>query len=287
MSDFVTPPRSTKPKKHQSISPSRKSTAAIELIKDDKKSVSISTNTERPTESEKLLKINKPSKNNPFATRAKEISKINKPSRNNPFSTRPKQSEEPDMIRRSSSFRSSKGIKITPTMSDETEEAADALRNIIDNSRNPDYDAESDPNYQLFHEWVNDKRSTSDIESGLTVRKTNGTLPTEDELKYIADIQPYLLAYKIHCKKFSTTFEQFEKCYPIYLKIKQLIDEYRDNDIRFFRGDLPNKELIYMVHFPRKKTTKARSLEKKSRSTRKQSTHSRGGKNSKTSKKRY
>lgn len=233
MSTFVTPPK--KSNKSPSVSPSRKATAAVE---DDKPAIAMS----RPSaEVEKLIKINRPSKDNPFARRPKQ-----------------------------------------------REAAAEALRNIIENSKNPDYDAKSDPNYQIFHEWANDKRSTSDMESGLTVRKANGTLPTRDELKYIADIQPYLLAYKIHCKKFSTTSEQLEKCYPIYLKIKELIHEYRDNGIRFFRGDRPNEEIIHMVHFPLKKTKKAHSLSTpKTRSARNHKTHSRGGNNSKTSKKRY
>jgi hypothetical protein len=264
MSAFVTPPKIKKSNKAPSVSPSRKATAAVE---DDKPSIAMSR---RPAEVEKLIKINRPSKDNPFARRSK-------------------QSEEPVMIDTLSLHSlNSKKVKARPILSEETEAAAEALRNIIENSKNPDYDAESDPNYEIFHEWANDKRSTSDMESGLTVRKANGTLPTGDELKYIADIQPYLLAYKIHCKKFSTTSEQLEKCYPIYLKIKELIHEYRDNGIRFFRGDRPNEEIIHMVHFPLKKTKKAHSLSKqKSRSARNRKTHSRGGKNSKTSKKRH
>jgi hypothetical protein len=255
MSEFVTPPRRTSNPNKQTISPSKKLSAAVES---DRKEESVSTH----TSPRKLLKMNKPSKSNPFA--------------------RPKpESEAVD-----SSIETSKKTPLRHVMSEYVEKATDELRNIIENSRYSDYDIDSDPHYKRFHKWANDTKSHVNMESGLTVKKTNGTLPTDDELKYLSDIQPYLVAYKIHCKDFSTTSEQFKKCYPIYLKIKQLINEYRDNGIRFFRGDRPNEELIHMVHFPRKKTKKAHSLEKsqKSRSIRKRETHSRGGKKRRTSK---
>jgi hypothetical protein len=243
---FQTPPRSTKPKKETTISPSKQ---AIGDVRE---------------------KIHKPSQSNPFAKKPKQSEEVvgdvrenvtlHKASKSNPFAKKTKHSEE--------------------------EEAADALRHLAENAGRPNYDIHSDPNYEKFHKWANTTKSVADDEGELLVTKANGTLPTADELRYIKDIQPYLLAYKIHCKKFSTTYEQLEECYPIYLKIKQLLHEYKDSGIKFFRSDRPNEELIHMVHFPLKKTKKAHSLKKKSRSTRKQLPHSRGGKTNKISKNR-
>jgi hypothetical protein len=288
MTEFVTatPPRSTNFK--QTISPSKKNIVKPS-DKDDKKLLGIPS-----------VQINTPSKTNPFSSQTKKaepIRKINKPSKTNPFSSRPKQSEEPDFVSRSSqrhSFTSIHSKKLRPrkstaedALSEENQQAL-ALNNIFENSRYSDYDIDSDPNYETFHKWANDTKSDTNMESGLTVKKTNGTLPTEDELKYLSDIQPYLIAYKIYCDKFSTTREQLEKCYPMYMKIKELIDEYRDNGIKFYRGDRPNKELIYMPHFPIKTSKKAKSVEKsqRSHSIRKRETHSRGGKKRVTSKNR-
>ena len=261
MSDFVTPPRSIKPKKAKSISPNKKdSVETSEKI------------------NEKYIQLRKPTLDNPFSSQnAKHIEeprrRIRPPSNSNPFS--------------SSKSKQKQSIQITEDEK-KFEEAKEAFKNIYESSHNPDYDIESDPNYKIFDTWANTIKGDTDIEKGLTIKKKNNEPPSLDELEYIKEIIPYLIAYNIHCKTFSTTQEQLNKCYKMYITIKKLINKFRDHDIKFFRGDRPNEEIINMVHFPLKKTKKAYSLEKikKSKSIKKQRTHSLGGKKRKTSKNR-
>jgi hypothetical protein len=242
----------------------------------------------KPKSSESDSKVKttfvQPSKTNPFASGISKIdehhSKVKntvvQQSRTNQFSSRKTQ-------------KKNQSIELTEDEK-EFEEAKEAFKNMYNNADNPDYNIKSDPNYKIFDRWANTIKGDTDIEKGLTIKKKNNEPPTIDELKYITKITPYLLAYKIHCNKFSTTEEELNKCYKMYTEIKKLIDEFKDHDIKFFRGDRPNKEIINMVHFPVKKTKKAHSLEKKSRSKsmkkQKERTHSLGGKKRKTLKKR-
>jgi hypothetical protein len=267
MSGFSTPKKTKKPTKD--ISPKK-------YTGETRAKISESHNIPQ----EPFVRMNKPSQGNPFASQ----SNIDEESTTQ-VNIQPSRDLLPSRRRQTQSVHLTKDERER-----EFENAKEAFINMREKLDNPYYNIKSDPNYKIFDRWANTIKGDTDIEKGLTIKKKNNEPPTIDELNYITKITPYLLAYKIHCNKFSTTEEELNKCYKMYTEIKKLIDKFRDNGIKFFRGDLPSKEIINMPHFPIKTTKKAHSFEKikksKSMKNKKARTYSLGGKKRKTLKNR-
>lgn len=227
---------------------------------------------------EPFVRMNKPSKGNPFASQLnideESTIQVNRQPSRYLLPSRRRQTQSVDLTKEEREF----------------ENAKEAFINMREKLDNPDYDIHSDTDFESFTTWANTIKGDTNMKKGLTIKKENNDPPTRAELRYIKDITPYLIAYKIHCNKFSSSKYETAKCKVMYTLIKELIDKFRDNGIKFFRGDLPSKEIINMPHFPIKTTKKAHSFEKikksKSMKNKKARTYSLGGKKRKTLKNR-
>jgi hypothetical protein len=269
MSGFSTPKKSKTSKKDNSISPEKHTGETRAKISEY-----------HNIPQEPFVRMNKPSDGNPFASQLNidEESTI-------------RVNRQPSRYLLPSRRRQTQSVHLTKEER-EFEKAKEAYINMLEKLDNPRYNIHSDPDYETFTTWANTIKGDTDMKKGLTIKKVNNDQPTRAELKYITKITPYLIAYQIHCNKFSSKEEEVDKCKKMYRKIKGLIDKFRDNGIKFFRRDRPNKEIIYMPHFPIKTTKKAHSLsdveksKSKSMKNKKAPPYSIGGKQRKTLKNR-
>ena len=121
------------------------------------------------------------------------------------------------------------------------EQAAAALRQIVENARNPHHDPTiEDSIHEKLFTWGNTAKGNNE-NSFLTAKKKDNTLLTLKEQDYVGDILPLISKYNTLCTRFRGGYE--EQCKKIEEDLQKLIDKCQQHGITIFRGS-PKQGII-------------------------------------------